>query len=210
MKKPKVLFLDWSKTLSNSIFWSAWADEHHPKNRYFQDIQTILFRDNKDIIYPWMRGTMNSEDICKLLSLCLGIDEKIIFDELAISCANMSFCRTEVPELLAALKREGVRVVVATDNMDTFRRFTIPAMQLDAIFDDYLISSELGVFKGDTTNNTLQFFDRYLTENNLDYGDVMLVDDGYDKSGMYGELGFKWVHIDDSVHFVEVLQMLLR
>ncbi|MCR4323171.1 MAG: HAD family hydrolase, partial [Candidatus Azambacteria bacterium] len=107
------------------------------------------------------------------------------------SCQNMSYAFDGLLKIIQDLRKSGIKCVIATDNMDTFRRWTIPGMNLKKYFDDFLISNELKNMKFDIDrkNNIIPFFDSYLKENNLNYGDVALIDDCID-DGFYGENGF--------------------
>lgn len=81
--------------------------------------------------------------------------------------------------------------------MDTFSRYTVPAMKLDKIFDDILSSHHIGYLKDDELlTDTILFFDDYLVENGWSYSDAILIDDSPDKSGKYKKLGFERVLID--------------
>lgn len=104
----------------------------------------------------------------------------------------MNFVSEEIVHLIRKVRTTGIRCVIATDNMDTFREYTIPRMNLDALFDDFLISCELGVlkFETDKIRKRIPFFDNYLTENNLRYSDVLLFDDCVD-DGFYQDMGFQ-------------------
>lgn len=79
--------------------------------------------------------------------------------------------------------------MIATDNMDTFERFTIPAMKLNELFDDFLISHSLKVLKEDIQENSISFFDEYLNKNKLTYQETVLLDDCIEKTGTYDKLG---------------------
>ena len=96
-------------------------------------------------------------------------------------------------------------MVVATDNMDTFRRFTIPRMGLEKIFDDFLLSCELGCFKYDVSCLRLPFFDNYLKKKNLNYQEVVLIDDSLEKSGIFEKLGFKIEYVNKKNSLVDLL-----
>lgn len=190
-KPPKVLFIDWHKTLSYSFFWSQLTDKNHPHNNYHEIITQWLFKKNSHIIEKWMRGLLSSNQICQQLAIENNLDQKIIFDTLKESAENMQLCSPEIIKIIEDLRLRGIKTIIATDNMDTFRKFTIPSLGLNKIFDDFLISSELGVLKYDIKNNRIPFFDNFLQKNNLNYTDVLLLDDSEEKSGSYKRLGFK-------------------
>ena len=117
----KTIFLDWNKTLSYSLFWGHLTDETHSNHHIETQISTWLFQQNRHVINPWMRGQLSSEEICTNISLDTGIDKDLIFSELEISCKSMEFCHPQIPEIINQLREKGYKVVIATDNMDTFR-----------------------------------------------------------------------------------------
>ena len=96
--------------------------------------------------------------------------------------------------------------MIATDNMDTFERFTVPSMRLKDIFDDFLISHSLRVLKGDVQENSIPFFDGYLNKNNLTYMETVLLDDCADYTGVYDRLGLQIIQIISPEKLVNVLK----
>ena len=192
----KILFFDWSKTRSYSRFWEHLEDSQHPHNREGDIISSFLFKDNRELLNPWMRGEINTHDILVQISEKTGIPYDFIREELAHSCRNMRLVSDEIAHLVQKVRNAGIRCVIATDNMDTFREYTIPQMNLGALFDDFLISCELGVLKFDIDkeHKRIPFFDAYLKEYNLSYGDVVLFDDCID-DGFYHEVGFQIVQV---------------
>ena len=204
-KLPKVIFIDWNKTLSNSLFWSHMAEKSHPHYQYHNKIIQYLFIENKALVNPWMRGEYTSEDISEKMSKAINLDKEIIFQELALSCKNMSFTSSKIPGLIESIRGRGLKVVIATDNMDTFKRYTIPGMNLTKIFDDFLVSCDLRRLKGDFEGNKLLFFDNYLKNNNLSFLDVVLLDDCLDTTGTYDKVGFKIIEINSPKRLIKVL-----
>lgn len=191
---PKIIFIDWHKTLSNSFFWSG--------NQKYSD---AFFNYNRELINPWMRGEYTAEDVCKILSDQNNFDFDDVFKSLQESCSKMIFVSEEIPGIIKEIRSRGIRVVVATDNMDTFARFTIPGLGLKKIFDDFLISYNLKVLKNDVGENAIPFFDDYLYKNSLDYIDCVLLDDS-ELNSVYDRLGFKSVKIGNGGELIQVLQ----
>lgn len=202
----KIVFIDWNRTLSYSLFWEHLNDGGHPNNKYHKDIVQWLFVDNKDLINPWMRGTITVDEIIRRMSEDTLIDRSLIHDELELSCKNMSLCSPDLENLIKDLRSQGITVVIATDNMDTFRKYTVPALKLNKLFDDILISSELGALKDDKEpSNSIGFFDDYLSQKGLGYEDAVLLDDSPDSSGKYARLGFERVLIDSPTKLLSTL-----
>lgn len=209
IQKPKVLFIDWNKTLSNSFFWSQLADKNHPHNNYHQIISHWLFEKNNHLIDQWMRGAFTAEEICRLIATENHLDQKIVFDTLRDSCFKMELCSPDIIDLVKNIQKQGIKVIVATDNMDTFKRFTIPGMGLNKVFDDFLISYDLKTLKYDNTDNDIPFFEKFLKKNNLFYKDVVLLDDSRNKSGIYDKLGFKISLVENAHDLIEYLREYL-
>lgn len=205
--KKKVIFIDWNRTLSYSLFWEHLKDSAHINSRHHTAIEKWLFVDNKDIIKPWMLGTESVDSIVAKMSTAIGVDKDLILNELIHSCENMVLCSADIEVLVRQLQDHGVLVVIATDNMDTFRKYTIPSLRLDELFDDILISSELGELKDDTLPaDKIRFFDEYLMKKRLTYHDSVLLDDSPDSSGKYSKLGFERVLIDSPAKLVSTLE----
>lgn len=195
--KKKVIFIDWNKTLSYSLFWEHLQDSSHPNHHQLPVIEKWLFVDNRDAINPWMRGELSVEDIVGKMSRDTNIDHDILLSELQRSCEEMRYCIDNLENIVEQIRANGIKVVIATDNMDTFSRFTVPAMRLDAIFDGILNSYTIGHLKDDEQpDNSIQFFDEYLAKHGWGYTDAILLDDSPDKNGKYRRLGFERVLID--------------
>lgn len=205
--KPKVIFFDWNKTLSVSLFWSHMNPySGHKYASYHKKLITALFVDNKNLINPWMRGEYDTKQIMDILSPLVGLSSKILEEELIISCKNQSYVDPVVPKLIGEVKNKGIKVVIATDNMDTFRNYTVPSMNLETLFDDLLISCELKTLKGDHDEDSIPFFNQYLSKNDLTYKDVVLLDDCTDETGVYEKLGLKINQITSSKVLVSLLK----
>lgn len=208
--KKKAVFIDWNKTLSYSLFWEQLKDSSHKLNKHHGDIEKWLFVDNKHHIDPWMRGLISEDDILTQMSDDIGVSKGVIKKELALSCNNMKLCSPKIEKLIRDLQKNNVAVVIATDNMDTFRKYTVPALKLGNIFDAILISSELGVLKDDKEpSGRIPFFDDYLEERGLTYADSVLLDDSPDSSGKFLSLGFSRVMIDSPEKLVNSLEELV-
>lgn len=202
----KIIFIDWNRTLSYSLFWEHLNDTAHPNNKHLEAIVQWLFVNNKEMIDLWMRGTITVEEVIECMSKETLIDPTLIQSELELSCKNMSLCSTDLEGLIQDLRSKGSIVAIATDNMDTFRKYTVPSLKLNELFDDILISSELGILKDDKDPaNSIKFFDDYLSQKGLGYADAVLLDDSPDSSGKYARLGFERVLIDSPAKLLSTL-----
>ncbi len=210
IKSKQIIFIDWNRTLSYNLFWEQLRSPSHQHNKHHQPITQWLFSDNKHLINPWMRGELTEDDVLTKMSDETGIDKEIIQESLTHSCKQMALCSTNIAPLIRELQAKGALVVIATDNMDVFRKYTVPALKLDELFDDILISSELGVLKDDKEPvGAISFFDKYLQDKGLSYKDAVLLDDSPDSSGKYKTLGFERVLIGSPEGLVVALEGLV-
>lgn len=205
---PEVVFLDWHNTLSRSTFWGH-VSEKHPQSEIYKKISQCLFVDNADLINPWMRGKYEAWEICTKISDKTGISYGIVYDGLVQSCREMQLVSDSIPEIIQRLRESGMAVLVATDNMDTFRNFTVEGMKLKNMFDGFLISYEVGSLKQDSNGGIPLFFNTYMKENNIDYSSAILFDDSGDKSGLLTKSGMKVVQITGASHLVQELEKLI-
>lgn len=193
---PKTIFFDWNKTLSHSRFWEQLEDPAHPHHHDGKRAVRFLFNERRSLIKPWMRAEVSTPEILKEIAQATGVSYDLLFEELKLSCENMKLVSDTVVDQIQELRTRGVRCVIASDNMDTFRDFTLPKLKLDEIFDDFLLSNELGVLKHDVdkAGRKIPFFDDYLEKHNLKYDEVVLLDDTLD-DGFYADMGLRMVHI---------------
>src|SRR3990172_11168049 len=144
----KTIFLDWDGTISSSKFW--WHLEKSKKREeriVFQKIEESLFGKFIDLLRPWMIGKFKSEDVIKKISQDTKLNFKYVFDEFVQSCLTMEFTLKDLPALVSELRKKGSKVIIATDNMDSFSRWTYPGLRLSEYFDGFLNSYEIGAMK---------------------------------------------------------------
>ena len=115
----------------------------------------------------------------------------------------------EIPKFIKIFRSKGIKCVVATDHMDVFREHIIPGMKLDELFDDFLISYEIGKLKSDIDieNKKILFFETFLKKNDLKYENVLLLDDCLHDAS-YKELGFEQIRIEGKDHLLDTLKIL--
>ena len=209
MIRYKTIFFDWNKTLSNSLFWEQLSHAEHERHAWNGNISSYLFKENKHLVSDWMKGLIDAEGIVEKISAQYEYPVDILLEDLAESCRSMNLVSDEILPLVQMLRESGTKCVIATDNMDTFMRYTVPALELEKYFDDILVSFDKGLFKFDVKDGVTPFFDGYLTENNLSYRDVALIDDCFDKSGTYERRGFDILQVFSPDDFVEKLKQLI-
>lgn len=106
-----------------------------------------------------------------------GLTVDLVMTEFVGSCQQMTFVSSRIPVLVAALRARGCMVAVATDNMDSFPRWTVPALNVADFFDAILCSSSIGALKGDRDGNRSPFFQDILHVWGVEPGETLLLDD---------------------------------
>jgi FMN phosphatase YigB (HAD superfamily) len=197
-----VAFLDWAGTLSNSGFWGHWREE---SGRDWQTIQARLFGD-RDLIQAWMRGQLTAEDVIARLLADTDQDGDRWLRELERSCREMRFADDSLWELVPRIRALGTKVVIATDNMDTFPRWTIPALGMRDFVDDILDSWTLGVLKEDVDDDgRSRFFGPWLEANGMAPSETVLFDDG---DLIARNLGLEWIQVTEEVPLATAIMRL--
>ena len=210
MTPYKCLFVDWHLTLSVSVFWEEFRNQEHPQHRLFAFMQSALFTPSgmQRWLRPWMRGAFTSEDV--MVGICRGtaFDPDFALQALQSSCQQMRLVSEAIPHCVRDLQAKGLRVVIATDNMDTFHRWTVPSLQLDALFDDILNSWRLGALKEERGQDGQSlFFARYLQAHQIGRGESLLLDDGDEQFGtIMRQLGIDFQHIEPGKGLLPALQ----
>lgn len=123
--KP-TLFVDFDGTLCHDKFWRSLDPEILEKIQAFEFGPTGTA--NK-----WMRGEFTSEEVNESIAKELGIPYDELWKTFVDNCSNMQVSQA-VLEKINSL-RSTYHTVLLTDNMDSFDRFTVPALQLENYFD---------------------------------------------------------------------------
>lgn len=171
----KVVFVDWHNTLSTSLFW-----QQRPGCRLSAAesaaVESYIFG-RAELVRQWMLGAAAAEEVCALAAADLGLAAADLVADLEHSCRSMEFGDPASVDAVAAVREHGVKVVLATDNMDTFSRWTVPALQLRGAFDGILNSASLGALKGDVVDGHSPFFGPWLSHNGVAPSEAVLLDD---------------------------------
>lgn len=203
----KVVFLDWNGTLSNSKFWGH-LEETDPE--LFSSIETALFGQLRSLIKPWMKGDIESEYVIRKIANHGRLNYSQILNEFIHSCKNMEYVSKEVPSLIKRLQKKGAKVVVATDNMDSFNRWTLRYMDECNIFDDVLNSHYLRGMKKDTDRQGQSiFFSDFIKKHYLKPDDSLLIDDSPDDIETIEGFGIDYMHIEPVKGLVPALNRVL-
>ncbi len=178
MNKYKVLFIDWHNTLSTSMFWEHLQDVKHPHHDLFRLLQPLPPEIHGTVFTSWMKGSVTSEEVIHAMAQILDLDYNLIFQEFIFSCQRMHFVSEEIVSLVSSFRARGSKVVIATNNTDSFSRWTVQGMKLNEIFDSIINSSDVKALKWevDEKGNSL-FFADFLHSHQIQPGESILIDD---------------------------------
>ena len=203
MQNIKTIFLDWNGTICNNVFWEQ-LDNGTTKD-IFEKITKSLFVNNCDFIEPWMKNKLNFNDIIDVIHKETGFDKTFLKEQLIISSINMNYIDPEIPSVIKAIQNKGIKVVLASDNMDIFR-YTITNLKMDLLFDDLLLSNEIGFVKSELKNNKSLFFDNYINKHHLTYDNCVLIDDSQEIANTCKSIGMNNIKINDCKKTIEKLR----
>lgn len=206
---PAVILLDWANTLSVSRFWESWLEPGHPLRNRAEGLVGVIFGAPSDDLHAWMRGERSAEQVVAQVAATVGVDPVLALEGLAESCRNMRLISDEILPKVASLRAQGIRVGIATDNMDTFTRWTVPALGMDRLFDPILNSAELGALKNDAPDEhgASPFFGEVLAD--LEPGTrIFLVDDSVMTAPVVAAHGITFCHVTPERDVVAWLDLL--
>ena len=173
--KVRAVFVDWSRTLSTSLFWQqrpgcrlAAADSARVDSYVFS---------RAELVRQWMVGAVAAEDVCTEAAGRLSLAAGDLLADLELSCRSMEFDDPAAVDAIQAIREQGIKVALATDNMDTFSRWTVPALHLGGIVDANLNSASLGTLKGHLAGGQSPFFGPWLADQRIMPAEAVLVDD---------------------------------
>jgi FMN phosphatase YigB (HAD superfamily) len=171
----EVVFIDWHKTLSTSRFWQPGPGCRLGAEELASAARYVFSRPG--LVRQWMAGAAAADDVCAVAAAGLGLQRRDLLADLEHSCRRMEFYDPSVVQALRLLRRRSVAVVLATDNMDTFRRWTVPALGLHGLFDSILDSATIGALKDDLTGGRSPFFGPWLGQRGIASSAALLLDD---------------------------------
>lgn len=204
-KQYKVVFIDWDGTLSNSRFWERWTGTDK-----YRLIQQALFVDGLEYIRLWMTGFLTHSKVLRYVESKTGISYEELAGELEYSARHMKFIDNEVTSLIHQLRSNGVKVVIATDNMDTFRLWSVPELGLEVLFDGILTSDMRGALKSESFDDgTSKFFAQYVTQNGIQPGQSVLIDNSLDIK-VVEKFGIDFLHVNEAAPLTKHLRKLLE
>jgi len=179
MSKP-ILFIDFYKTLNYDMFWRSLAADKS------QEVQEILFKNERALADDWMRGKHTAEQINQIVAEKINIPYEQLWNIFVNDCKNMT-----VPigtlETINSLRQKYLTILI-TDNMDNFTRFTLPALKLGDYFDHVVNSYDEKMLKAD---NGGELFLKHSTLHDANIRECLCLDDSNTVYQTFTQLGGK-------------------
>lgn len=177
MAKP-ILFLDFDKTLCFDRYWRSLPAEQ------FQMVQEYIFGADRKLLHDWMRGKYTAEEVNILLAEKLGMPYQDLWQLFVRDCETMEVS-AEALEMIQNVRKKYMTILV-TGNMDSFMRFTVPALKLRGYFDRISSSSDTASFKDDGEG---AIFREYAKNYHTELSECVLIDDSPRTCETFRKLG---------------------
>jgi len=175
--KP-VLFIDFDGTLCHDRFWRSLPQED------FAKVQELLFKDDTTLLEEWMLGKRTAEEVNRFLAEQMGMPYEKLWELFVRDAETMRVPQGALAQIAAL--RDRYTIVLITVNMDSFDRFTVPALELDAYFDSISNSYHEGLFKNDSGG---EVFRKYLEMYQAPVEHSFLIDDSTAACATFTALG---------------------
>lgn len=195
--KP-ILFCDFDGTLCYDRYWRSLPLDKLDK------LQELFFGTDRTLINDWMRGKYSAEEINQIVSGKIEIPYKKLWEIFVDDCKTMEVSR-EALEKLHQL-RNNYKVILITGNMDSFSRFTSPALMLDDYFDYISNSYDEGMHK---TDNQGELFLKYINKYGVAIEECILLDNSMKVQKVFDNLGGKTYLVTDEQDILYHLDNLL-
>lgn len=194
--KP-ILFIDFDGTLCFDRFWRSVQPEE------MQKIQKLLFSCEKKIVQDWMKGVYTSEEINKRVADETGMPYEYLWHTFVQDCKSM-YVDTRVLEQIHKLRNQ-YTVILMTDNMDCFTRFTVPTLHLDQYFDMIINSYTEKQLKND---NEGMLFQIVAERHSQTLDTAILIDNSEGGCKIFKKRGGKALHVTKEQPLSHHLQSL--
>jgi FMN phosphatase YigB (HAD superfamily) len=173
-----ILFVDFDGTLCHDRFWRSLPAEQ------YEQVQRFLFGEDKTHVQEWMLGKRTAEEINELLAKHLNVPFQELWNVFVQDTSSMKVSQ----ESLNAIKnlRDKYITILVTVNMDSFSRFTVPALQLNDYFDAISNSYDERLFKSD---NDGEVFRKYIHAYQAPVASSVLIDDSPSACATFSSLG---------------------
>ncbi len=190
----QTLFVDFDGTICHDRFWRSL-----PSHEY-ERVQNFLFTTDNPLVADWMRGVYTAEAITKHVAEATMLPYEYLWSTFVHDCETMHVDHA----ILAAVAelRSAYHTVLITGNMDSFTRFTSPALALPTYFDVVVNSFDEGQLKTDLDGAS---FLKYVQG---DIRDAILIEDSPKSCAIFTKLGgraYQVLQKDDTLRFLNAI-----
>lgn len=194
--KP-ILFVDFDGTICLERYWRSLPDSQH------EGIQKLLFRDDTTMAHDWMRGHYTAEEVNQYAAEKIGLDYDYLWNLFVDDCKTMHVSK-DVLERIKALSSSYTTILI-TGNMDSFSRFTVPALSLEDYFNEISNSYYEGRHK---TDDNGQLFSKFTDKHGTPITDCVLLDDSDSVCTLFNQLGGTAMQVSVTVPVEQHLKTL--
>lgn len=175
--KP-ILFLDFDGTICHDKYWRSL-----PPAQYAQ-VQELIFGNDRSRLTDWMIGKYTAEEINQYVADCIGIPYDEFWKIFVRDCTTMQVSEDTLKKISSL--RDTYTTILITGNMDSFTRFTVPALKLDTYFDHINNSFFEGKHKSDEQGAV---FTSYADALRTPIQNCILIDDSLKNCETFTRLG---------------------
>lgn len=197
-RRKLIVFIDFHGTICHDHYWRSL-----PANRQAR-LAALLFGADTRLVYEWMRGLHTAEAVNRIVAAELDLPYDDVWQSFVADCRTMHVAPATL-ERIAQL-RQRATVILITGNMDSFTRFTVPALGLHLAFDAISNSADEGRLK--TDDNGAAFLD-HATRFGVPIEDCVVIDDAADVCRVFSDLGGTAIQVTSSRTVDDILDTLL-
>ena len=196
------VFFDFDGVLCTDRFYSTLEQEYPLELDW---IGNHIFSGEK-YCDEWMRGELNWHDINKIICDATAMPPGLL-DELFLTSVRRMTVNPILIQYAEALKQKGIKIALATSNMDIFNEITVPEKHLDNTFPVIVNSYDYKLMKHDENG---RLFDIALRRLGLhSYEGVLLIDDTLTYGNIFKEKGGEFYHYTGQTAFEEWAKILI-
>lgn len=203
MSKP-ILFCDFHGVISYNFYWKSLQNPQHYLHIYHQAIIVNCLDTNNNILQSWMIGDLTTEQVHVILHQKTGVPYQDLMDIFVDECRNIDIFEAFLAKIRSV--KDKYFTILATGNMDSFDRFTLPYNSiLQNTFDRIDNSYNIGILK---TSNNGEYFVNTIQEFAVDTKSCVLIDDSQETCKTFDNLGGKSYLITSRESAMEVFDQL--
>jgi FMN phosphatase YigB (HAD superfamily) len=184
MNNKPILFVDFDGTICHERYWRSLPSLHH------QAVQDLIFKSNTQMVHDWMRGKYSAEEVNQFIADTIGIPFEGLWELFVKDCVTMHVSPHVLDQITELRKK--YFVILMTGNMDSFTRFTVPALNLESCFDHISNSYYEGRHK---TDDTGQLFLDYAERYKVPFSECIMIDNSEKVCSLVRELGGRAYHV---------------